>query len=139
MFKIKETVFKFFKHTRKDYNLLVDLPCDIFVSLIIPLIIILFIFHKDIYQNIQKSMNDKIKAKQDCDTIVQAIQKYNSLEKTKVKDKYFKEIKGKYIKGLDTCKDPWGTRYMQDPTKCIVYSAGPDGIIGSNDDINVNY
>lgn len=139
MFKIKETIYKFFKYTRKDYNLLVDLPCDIFVSSIIPLIIILFLFHNDIYRYIKKPINDKNIAKQDCDTIVQAIQKHNLLEGTIVKDKYYKELKGKYITGLDTLIDPWGTRYMQNTNKQIVYSAGPDKTEGTNDDIIVNY
>ncbi|HOD41432.1 MAG TPA: hypothetical protein PKL57_12805, partial [Candidatus Wallbacteria bacterium] len=56
----------------------------------------------------------KTKAKQDCDTFVQSIQKFNSLEGTTVQDKYMKELKGKYITNLDTMKDPWGNRYEQD-------------------------
>jgi len=139
LFKIKETIYKFFKYTRKDYNLLVDLPCDIIISSIIPLIFFIFLFHKDICQFIQRPINQNIKAKQDCETFVRAIQKYNTLENNKVIDKYFKEIRGKYIQGLDTFKDPWGTRYMQDPIKHIVYSAGPDKTEGTNDDIIVNY
>jgi prepilin-type N-terminal cleavage/methylation domain-containing protein len=67
------------------------------------------------------------KAKQDCDTFVQAIQKFNSLEGTTVQDKYMKELKGKYISTLETLKDPWGNRYEQDYRKGIVYSKGPDG------------
>ncbi|HNY13393.1 MAG TPA: type II secretion system protein [Candidatus Wallbacteria bacterium] len=69
----------------------------------------------------------KTKAKQDCDTFVQAIQKFNSLEGTTVQDKYLKELKGKYITNLDTMKDPWGNRYEQEYRKGIVYSKGPDG------------
>lgn len=68
----------------------------------------------------------KTKAKQDCDTFVQAIQKFNSLEGTTVQDKYMKELKGKYITNLDTMKDPWGNRYEQEYRKGIVYSKGPD-------------
>jgi len=68
----------------------------------------------------------KTKAKQDCDTFVQAIQKFNSLEGTTVQDKYMKELKGKYITNLDTMKDPWGNRYEQEHRKGIVYSKGPD-------------
>ncbi len=69
----------------------------------------------------------KTKAKQDCDTFVQAIQKFNSLEGTTVQDSYMKELKGKYITNLDTMKDPWGNRYEQEYRKGIVYSKGPDG------------
>jgi len=69
----------------------------------------------------------KTKAKQDCDTFVQAIQKFNSLEGTTVQDQYLKELKGKYITNLDTMKDPWGNRYEQEYRKGIVYSKGPDG------------
>ncbi|OQA81024.1 MAG: Type II secretion system protein G precursor [bacterium ADurb.Bin243] len=69
----------------------------------------------------------KTKAKQDCDTFVQAIQKFNSLEGTTVQNKYMSELKGKYITNLDTMKDPWGNRYEQDYKKGIVYSKGPDG------------
>jgi prepilin-type N-terminal cleavage/methylation domain-containing protein len=68
----------------------------------------------------------KTKAKQDCDTFVQAVQKFNSLEGTTVQDKYMKELKGKYITNLDTMKDPWGNRYEQEYRKGIVYSKGPD-------------
>ncbi len=68
----------------------------------------------------------KTKAKQDCDTFVQAVQKFNSLEGTSVQDKYMKELKGKYITNLDTMKDPWGNRYEQEYRKGIVYSKGPD-------------
>lgn len=69
----------------------------------------------------------KTKAKQDCDTFVQAIQKFNSLEGTTVQDKYMKELKGKYITNLETMKDPWGNKYEQEYRKGIVYSKGPDG------------
>ncbi len=90
----------------------------------------------------------KTKAKQDCDTFVQSIQKFNSLEGTTVQDKYMKELKGKYITNLDTMKDPWGNRYEQDYRKGIVYSKGPDGKHADNqpathasnkDDIAVPY
>jgi len=67
------------------------------------------------------------KAKQDCDTLVNAIQKFNSLEGTTVQDKYMKELKGKYVATIDTLKDPWGNRYEQDYKKGVVYSKGPDG------------
>lgn len=90
----------------------------------------------------------KTKAKQDCDTFVQAIQKFNSLEGTTVQDKYMKELKGKYITNLDTMKDPWGNRYEQEYRKGIVYSKGPDSkhkegggpsAPENKDDISVSY
>jgi|GEM_PF-3530942 len=139
MFRIKKIIKYLSKNNINNYNLLIDLPKDIIISSMIPILCILLYYHKDIYQYYLIEKNKPIKAKQDCDTIVQAIHKYNSLEGTIVKDKYFKEIKGKYITGLDTVKDPWGTRYMQNTNNHIVYSAGPDKIEGTNDDIIVNY
>jgi len=139
MDKIKNLIFKTLKINHKNYNLLIDLPIDIFMGSIIPILFVMLLYHKEIYAYYRKPISQKIKAKQDCDTFAQAIQKHNILEGTIVKDKYFKEIRGKYIQGLDTYKDPWGKRYMQDTTKHIVYSAGPDGVEGTNDDIIVNY
>ncbi|HNY10076.1 MAG TPA: prepilin-type N-terminal cleavage/methylation domain-containing protein [Candidatus Wallbacteria bacterium] len=69
----------------------------------------------------------KTKSKQDCDILVEAIQKFNSLEGTTVQDKYMKELKGKYISTWETLRDPWGNRYEQEYRKGIVYSKGPDG------------
>jgi len=89
-----------------------------------------------------------MRAKQDCDTFVQAVQKYNSLENTKVKDIYMIELNSKYIHNIDNLKDPWGNRYEQDYLKGVVYSKGPDGMhtFGqgwsaphNRDDITVNY
>jgi len=80
------------------------------------------------------------KAKQDCDTFVQAIQKFNSLENTTVQDRFMIELKGKYITNLDTVKDPWGNRYEQDYKKGMTYSKGPDGkhdpALKQNDGVN---
>jgi prepilin-type N-terminal cleavage/methylation domain-containing protein len=67
----------------------------------------------------------KTKAKQDCDTIVQAIQKYNSLEGSMVTD--LMDLKGKYLTNIDTLKDPWGNAYELDPYGGYVFSRGPDG------------
>ena len=114
---------------------MIDLPKDIIICSIISILLILLYYHKDIYQYYLTEKNKLIKAKQDCETIAQAIQKYNTLEGTIVKDKYFKELKGKYITGFDAIKDPWGTRYMQNTNNHIVYSAGPDKTAGTNDDI----
>ncbi len=69
----------------------------------------------------------KTKSKQDCDILVEAVQKFNSLEGTTVQDKYMKELKGKYISTWETLRDPWGNRYEQEYRKGIVYSKGPDG------------
>ncbi|MEZ7891194.1 MAG: prepilin-type N-terminal cleavage/methylation domain-containing protein [Candidatus Wallbacteria bacterium] len=66
----------------------------------------------------------KTKAKQDCDTIAQAIQKFNSLEGSTVEK--LMDLKGKYLTNIDTLKDPWGNSYDMDPNKGIVFSKGPD-------------
>jgi len=67
------------------------------------------------------------KARQDCDTLVHAIQKFNSLEATTVQERYMEELKGRYVTAIDTLKDPWGNRYEQDYKKGVVYSKGADG------------
>ena len=67
----------------------------------------------------------KTKAKQDCDTIVQSIQKYNSLEGVMVEE--LMDLKGKYLTNIDTLRDPWGNSYQLDPYGGNVYSKGPDG------------
>ena len=70
----------------------------------------------------------KTKAKQDCDTLVQAILRHNSAEGVEVKDRYMSELKGKYITNLDEIKDVWGNRYEHDHARKTVYSKGPDGL-----------
>jgi len=70
----------------------------------------------------------KTKAKQDCDTLAQAILKHNSLEGTEVKDRYMAELKEKYISNIDEIKDVWGNRYEHDHARKTVYSKGPDGL-----------
>ncbi|HBC76087.1 MAG TPA: hypothetical protein DC017_14795 [Candidatus Wallbacteria bacterium] len=70
----------------------------------------------------------KTKAKQDCDTLVQAILKHNSLGGTEVKDRYMAELKEKYISNIDEIKDVWGNRYEHDHARKTVYSKGPDGL-----------
>lgn len=70
----------------------------------------------------------KTKAKQDCDTLVQAILRHNSLEGVEVKDRYMSELKGKYITNLDEIKDVWGNRYEHDHARKTVYFKGPDGL-----------
>lgn len=73
-------------------------------------------------------INGKTKAKQDCDTLIQAILRHNSLEGVEVKDRYMAELKGKYITNLDEIKDVWGSRYEHDHARKTVYSKGPDGL-----------
>jgi len=65
------------------------------------------------------------KAKQDCQVIVEAIHKFNNLEKIKLSS--IGQLKGKYLANLDTLKDPWGKPYAIDMTQGIVLSMGPDG------------
>lgn len=86
-------------------------------------------------------------AKQDCDTLAQAIQKYNSLESAVVKSEDMNELAKKYITNLDRLRDRWGNRYRHDYSIGVVYSMGPDGKhdpdnAGSQynkDDISVSY
>jgi len=84
----------------------------------------------------------KTKAKQDCDTIAQAVQKFNSLEGSTVAN--LMDLKGKYLTNIDTLKDPWGNAYTMNASKGLVYSKGANGkddiATGKNgDDIFVNY
>ena len=67
------------------------------------------------------------------------VTKYNHFEKEEIKSQYMTELKGKYIQGLETWKDPWGNKYKLDHKKGIVYSAGPNSIDYDNDDIVVKY
>ncbi len=83
------------------------------------------------------------KAKQDCQTIVDAINKFNNLEKAKLSK--LSQLKGKYIANLETLKDPWGKSYAIDTAAGIVLSFGPDGKHSAkrdktwNDDITIQY
>lgn len=89
----------------------------------------------------------KTKAKQDCDTLCQAIEKHNSLEGYAVSTKDMLELQGKYITNLTAVKDPWGNNYEHDRLRGRVYSKGPDKKHDPNDpdsadnkdDINVSY
>ena len=92
------------------------------------------------------SMNEdakRSKAKQDCQTIVDAINKFNNLEKTGLSK--LSQLKGKYIANLDTLRDPWGRPYAIDATAGMVLSFGPDGKHDVkqketlNDDISIQY
>jgi len=113
-----------------------EIPLDILIVLIVLMICSLSYYY---YQKNETLKKQFTKAKQDCDTYIQAIQKFNSLEKTIVKDEYMKEVKGTYITGLDTLTDPWKKRYKHDYNKRIVYSSGPNGIDFDDDDIVVKY
>ena len=83
------------------------------------------------------------KAKQDCQTIVDAINKFNNLEKARLSK--LSQLKGKYIANLETLKDPWGKPYAIDTAAGIVLSFGPDGKHSLkrdrtwNDDVSIQY
>lgn len=85
-----------------------------------------------------------VRAKQDCDTIAQAIQKFNSLEGTELKD--LAELRGKYLCCFEN-RDPWGRRFLLDLKGGEVLSRGPDGETNlthlddpvCSDDIRVRY
>lgn len=72
--------------------------------------------------------NKKVRAKQDCDTLAQAIRKFNSFATAPARDIYMIELKEKYLKNIENLKDPWGNRYEQDSVTGMVYSKGPDGL-----------
>lgn len=65
------------------------------------------------------------KARQDCQTIAEAIHKFNNIEKTKLTS--INQLKGKYIMNLDTLKDPWGHSYALNLAAGLVVCTGPDG------------
>jgi prepilin-type N-terminal cleavage/methylation domain-containing protein len=67
----------------------------------------------------------KTKAKQDCDTIVQAVTRYNALEGVALKS--LDELAGKYITNIKELKDPWGNAYQINTGSGFVFSQGPDG------------
>jgi prepilin-type N-terminal cleavage/methylation domain-containing protein len=83
------------------------------------------------------------KAKQDCQTIVDAINKFNNLEKAKLSK--LSQLKGKYIANLETLKDPWGKSYAIDTAAGLVLSFGPDGKHSAKrdktwkDDVSIQY
>lgn len=68
----------------------------------------------------------KTKAKQDCDTLVQAILRYATLEGTDATSESMIELKGKYVTNIHMLKDPWGESYCNDAAGKFVYSKGPD-------------
>ncbi len=107
--------------------------------LIILLIFLIFLIYQQNFIPYFRNLRYINQARQSCEILAKAIQDHNSSEKTVIKDKDFKDLKGKYLKGLDTIKDPWGRRYRQNTDKRIVYSPGPDEIEGTNDDIIVYY
>jgi len=65
------------------------------------------------------------KARQDCQTIAEAIHKFNNIEKTKLTG--INQLKGKYITNLDTLKDPWGRSYVLNLAAGLVVCTGADG------------
>ncbi len=85
----------------------------------------------------------RAKAKQDCQVFVDAINKFNNLEKARLTK--LSQLKGKYIANLETLKDPWGKPYAIDTAAGLVLSFGPDGKHtpkrGStwNDDLAIQY
>lgn len=81
----------------------------------------------------------KLHALQWCETLTEGIIKYNKFEKVEIKNQYMTELRGKYIQGLETWKDPWENRYKLDYKKGIVFSSGPNGIDYDDDDIIVKY
>lgn len=112
-----------------------EIPLDILIAIIV---LIICIFSYYYYQKNETLKKQYTRAKQDCDTYIQAIQKFNSLEGTIVKDLYMKELRGAYITG-DYIIDPWKRRFKHDYNKRIVYSSGPNGIDFDDDDIVVKY
>lgn len=75
------------------------------------------------------------KSRQDIETIVKALARFNSMESRKAETLY--DLRGKYLVKLPT--DPWGGDYYLDPVTGVVGSAGPDGRRMSRDDIVINY
>jgi len=118
-----------FKANERSVTLKFTVPAfykNIFTSYSVPAAAALASFVFPGFETIKTdAKNDR--AKQDCDTLVMCIQKYNSLEGSIVQDQFMSELKGKYITNIDRLKDPWGNRYQNDPKKGIVYSTGPDG------------
>lgn len=91
------------------------------------------------------------RCKQDCDILVQAIQKYNNEEKnTTVKDTFMIELKNSkyasyietlyklheasyYVSDIEKIHDRWGNRYEHDFKRKIVFSKGYDQKHNYND------
>lgn len=66
----------------------------------------------------------KEKAKQDCDTLVQACEKYKEIEGRNVES--LLDLKEKYLTNIDRIKDPWNQSYQLDTVAGFVVSNGPD-------------
>lgn len=87
---------------------------------------------------IEKQKTDRItKTKQDCETIVQGVQKFKLLYGRTVQN--YRELKNTMFTGIDTLKDPWGNLYIIDSEKLRVISMGPDGILNTLDDISQSF
>ena len=77
------------------------------------------------------------RAKQDLRTLVDAINRYQTIEGRAVTD--LSQLAGKYIQNFDSMRDPWNRPYGILPAAGIVYSAGPDGKPGTRDDVVMDY
>jgi prepilin-type N-terminal cleavage/methylation domain-containing protein len=67
----------------------------------------------------------KTKARQDCDTIVQAVTRFNAIEGVALRS--LDELAGKYITNIKELRDPWGNPYYINTGSGFVFSMGPDG------------
>jgi len=112
----------------------IKLPPAFYIMSILLLLLLIAISMPNI--NGMTEDSKKVKAKQDCDTIAQGIQKFNSLEDVQVKT--LMDLKGKYIMNIDTLKDPWGSNYDMDPRLGIVLSKGPDMLASVGTAANYN-
>jgi len=126
------------KHNK--YNMIyfskAEIPIDILISIVFLTLCIYFYFN---YLNNEKLKVKINKARQDCETYIQAIKKYNILENSIAQHPYLKDVTN--YAGLQdiTLKDPWGHVYKHDVRKKIVYSFGPNGIELDHDDISMKY
>lgn len=67
-----------------------------------------------------------VKAKQDCDALAMAVNKYNMFEGAAVKSHDMIELRGRYVPNFDRLRDPWGSRYIHDHRFGEIFSMGPD-------------
>lgn len=73
-----------------------------------------------------------IRASRDGETIARSIDRFETAEAREIRT--LLDLKSGYLTNIDTLKDPWGSPYQLDIPGRRVFSRGPDGRAGTDDD-----